>query len=184
MRYLTKILTILIVLLGLSSCFKDEKQGTLFRIAVYSQNVSSDPILKTTTELQAYAFYVDENSKWEVKTWEDALNATITNKDKSSVSRNNPDVIGTWNSEAEYQIEMGLWSHTVFMLVVDTVNKVYATRLYTTPMNLPITHTQLHLYAWRKSGSATGWDVVNPFPDEEREPLVPSDDNNDNEMQE
>lgn len=177
MKHLTKILTLATIVLCLTSCFKEEKQGTLLKIAVYSQNVSDDPITKTTTEIESYAFHVPEKSKWEVLSWEDALECRITNSERRSEQRNNPDIIGTFDAEAEYQVELGVWSHTVFMVVVDRTNKLYATRLYETPMNLPVTYTQLHLYAWRKSGAANGWNVTNPFPDEGRESLVPTNDN-------
>ena len=181
MKHLTKIFILATLLLGLTACFKEENQGTLFKIAVYSQNVSSDPITKTTTEIDSYAFYVPEKSKWEVKSWEDALECRITNTERKE-QLTAPDVIGTFDAEAEYQVELDIWSHTVFMVVVDRTNKIYATRLYDTPMNIPVTYTQLHLYAWRKSGSANGWTVTNPFPDEQRESLVEGE--QDNETQE
>lgn len=177
MKHLTKILIIVTILLGLSSCFKEEKQGTLFNVAVYSQNVSSDEVTHTTTELMSYAFYVPENSSWEVSTWEDAINKCITNT-KNKEQRTNPDVNGTWDSEREYQVELGIWSHTVFMVIVDIENKVYATRQYDTPINIPAIYAQLHIYAHKKSGNVNGWTFVNPFPDEEREPLTPSGDEN------
>ena len=177
MKHLTKIFILATLLLSLTACFKEENQGTLLKIAVYSQNVSSDPITKTTTEIDSYAFYVPEKSKWEVKSWEDALECRITNTERKE-QLTAPDVIGTFDAEAEYQVELDIWSHTVFMVVVDRTNKIYATRLYDTPMNIPVTYTQLHLYAWRKSGSANGWTVTNPFPDEERESLVEGDENN------
>ena len=181
MKHLTKIFILATLLLSLTACFKEENQGTLLKIAVYSQNVSSDPITKTTTEIDSYAFYVPEKSKWEVKSWEDALECRITNTERKE-QLTAPDVIGTFDAEAEYQVELDIWSHTVFMVVVDRTNKIYATRLYDTPMNIPVTYTQLHLYAWRKSGSANGWTVTNPFPDEERESLVEGE--QDNETQE
>lgn len=181
MKHLTKIFILATLLLGLTACFKEENQGTLLKIAVYSQNVSSDPITKTTTEIDSYAFYVPEKSKWEVKSWEDALECRITNTERNE-QRNNPEVIGTFSAEAEYQVELDLWSESVFMVVVDRTNKIFATRYYDTPMNIPVTYTQLHLYAWRKSGSANGWTVTNPFPDEQRESLV--DEEQDNETQE
>lgn len=181
MKHLTKIFILATLLLSLTACFKEENQGTLLKIAVYSQNVSSDPITKTATEIDSYAFYVPEKSKWEVKSWEDALECRITNTERKE-QLTAPDVIGTFDAEAEYQVELDIWSHTVFMVVVDRTNKIYATRLYDTPMNIPVTYTQLHLYAWRKSGSANGWTVTNPFPDENRESLVEGE--QDNETQE
>jgi hypothetical protein len=170
-----RVLNIAIVLIAaavtLTSCFKDEVQGTLFKIAVYSKNVEEDDFTKTKTELQAYAFSVQKGSKWEVKTWEDALNKTITHKDNGT-RLTEPDVIGTWNPDDYYQLTLDLRDEVMFMVVVDVENQVYATRLYETPMNWPETKTELHLYAYKKSGSANGWDMVNPFPEQDRDSLI------------
>ena len=65
-------------------------------------------------------------------------------------------------------------------MVVDNTNQIYATRLYETPVNLPEVMTQLHLYAHRKSGAANGWDMINPFPDQERNPLIPTEEEESN----
>lgn len=181
MRRLTKILAILVAMVAMVGCFKEEKQGTRMRIALYSQNVEADPILKTSHDIEAYAFYVDKGTKWEVASWDDALNRVITNKDNTNLTLATPDVVGIYDPTAEYQLTLELWSQYTFLVIVDNTNKIYATRLYETPMNLPEVMTQLHLYAHRKSGSANGWDLVNPFPDEQREPLVPTEEDSDDE---
>ena len=155
-------------------CFKDEKQGTRLRIELCSQNVESDPVMRTTSDIEGYAFYVPKGSKWQVNTWEDALDRRITNSNKPGEVLTEPDVYATYDIEAEYQLTFELWSHYTFLVVVDKTNRIYATRFYETPMNLPETLAHLHLYAWRKTGTANGWDVTNPFPDEPREPLVPT----------
>ena len=177
MKYITTIFVLCTALILAVGCFKEEKQGTSLQIALYSQNVPKDPILKTTHDIEAYAFYVEKGTKWEVTTWEDALNHVITNKERANIQISTPDVIGTYDPEAEYQITLELWSQFTFLVVVDRTNKIYATRLYETPMNYPVMPIQLHLYAHKKSGQANGWDMVNPFPDEVREPLVPNEDN-------
>jgi hypothetical protein len=176
MRNITKILVALVALVACVGCFKEEKQGTRMLIALYSQNVKDDPVMKTTSEIEAYAFWVPKGTKWEVKSWEDALECRITNTERKE-QLTAPDVIGTFDAEAEYQVELDIWSHTVFMVVVDRTNKIYATRFYETPVNLPEVMAQLHHYAYKKSGNANGWDMVNPFPDEPREPLVPVEEN-------
>lgn len=176
MKHITKILILLVAVVACTGCFKDEKQGTRLRIELSSQNVEDDPILKTTSDVEGYAFYVPKGTKWEVKTWEDALDRRITNSDKPAEVLTEPDVMGTYDIEADYQLTFELWSHFTFLVVVDKTNRIYATRLYETPMNLPETFAHLHLYAWRKSGTANGWDVTNPFPEEDREPLVPTED--------
>lgn len=142
-------------------------------IALYSQNVADDPIMKCTSDIEAYAFKVPKGSKWEVTTWEDALAHCITNKDNNSEQLTTIYTMGVYDPEAEFQLTFELWTQYTFLVIVDKTNKIYATRFYETPMNIPSMNTHLHLYAWRKTGTANGWDVTNPFPDEEREPLVP-----------
>ena len=165
-------------------CFKDEKQGTRLSIELCSQNVDSDPVMKTTSDIEGYAFYVPKGSKWQVTTWEDSLEKRITNTNKPGEVLTEPDVYATYDIEAQYQLTFELWSHYTFLVVVDKTNRIYATRFYETPMNLPQTFAHLHLYAWRKTGTANGWDVTNLFPDEKREPLVPTEDEDDNETEE
>jgi len=173
MKYLTNILLVVVVTILCVGCFKEEKQGTSLQIALYSQNVDTDPITKTYHDgIEAYAFYVDKGTKWEVSSWEDALNHVITNKERVNSKLTSPDVWGTYDPNAEYQVVLELWSQFTFLVIVDKTNKIYATRLYETPINYPIMPTQLHLYAHKKSGTANGWDMVNPFPEEEREPLA------------
>ena len=172
MNILSRILSLCVVLLTLTGCFKEEKQGTHLRIALYSQNVSTDTVQKCTSEIEGYAFCVPKGTKWEVTTWEDALNRVITNKDKPNEQMSEPAIVASYDPEAEYQVSYALWDmrYTV-LVIVDKTNRIYATRVYETPMNIPEMKTQLHLYAHRKSGSVNGWDMVNPFPDEKREPL-------------
>lgn len=176
MKHIIRIFIVLVALVVCVGCFKKEKQGTRMRIALYSQNVESDPITKTSCDIEGYAFYVKKNTKWEVKSWEDALDRCITNIDKPGEVLTTPDVIATYDPEAEYQLTFELWSYYTFIVIVDKTNRIYATRLYETPMNLPETFVQLHLYAHRKTGTSNGWDTTNPFPEESREPLVPVED--------
>lgn len=173
MKRVTQILTFIAAIALCAGCFKDEKQGTRMCIALYSQNVAEDPILKTTSDIDAYAFKVPKGSNWEVSSWEDALARCVTNVDRPAEQLTEPEIIGVYDPEAEFQLTFELWTHFTFMVVVDKTNKIYATRFYETPMNLPTMNTHLHLYAWRPSGSANGWTTVNPFPEEAREPLVP-----------
>lgn len=144
-------------------------------VSLWSQNVKDDPIILTTSDIEAYAFKVKKGSKWEVASWEDALDHRITNTETQEL-QSEPKVYATYDNTAEYQLGFELWGEHFFLVVVDKTNKIYATRLYDTPMNLAVVYAQLHLYAHKKSGSANGWTFVNPFPDEDREPLVPTED--------
>jgi hypothetical protein len=180
MRHITRIFVVLVAMMACVGCFKDEKQGTRMLVQLWSQNTSEEKAQKTTSEIEAYAFAVKKGSKWEVSTWEDALERKITNTENPGEVLTTPEFTGSYDPTAEYQLIFDLWDvEHCFLVIVDITNKVYATRLYDTPMNLPEVKTILHLLAYKKSGSANGWNVTNPFPDEERKPLTPQQDSND-----
>lgn len=172
MRHITKILTLFAVTLACEGCFKKEVQGTMLKIAVYSKNTTEEDPQHTSTELMAYAFYVEKGEKWKVETWEDALAMKITNVDNPSEVLTKPDVIATWNAEEEYQLCLDLKAKYTSLVVVDVENRMFAYRDYETPINLPETPIQLHLYAALKSGSANGWTTVNPFYEENKQGAV------------
>lgn len=175
MRYITRIFVAIVALVIVAGCFKEERQGTRLLVELWSKNVESEEATKTVSEIEGYAFYIKKGSKWSVETWEDALDRRITNTENPSEQLTTPDVIADYDTQSEYQLSYELWdAEQTFLVVVDKTNRVYATRSYETPMNLPVTYTQLHLYAYKKSGPANGWDMVNPFPDDAREPLVPT----------
>lgn len=161
-------LAIALIAITAVACFKDEKQGTLMRIAVYSQETADSDIVPAT-DLESYAFWVKKGSKWKVNSWEDALAKRVTNTDRPAEQLTEPDEIGDFDPEAEYQVTLELWAESTFIVVVDKANRLYATRQYDTPINLPELPIQLHMYAWRKSGTANGWDMINPFYEEESE---------------
>lgn len=167
MRELRYLIIALIAITAVA-CFKDEKQGTLMRIAVYSQETADSDIVPAT-DLESYAFWVKKGSKWKVSSWEDALAKRVTNTERPAEQLTVPDEIGDFDPEAEYQVTLELWAESTFIVVVDKANRLYATRQYDTPINLPELPIQLHMYAWRKSGTANGWDMINPFYEEENE---------------
>ncbi len=143
-----------------TSCFKKESYDTLFRIAVYNQNVSGEPLTRAT-DLESYAFYVDTNL-WRIASWEDALAHVITDKRNPSVRLSVPDVVGVFDAEADFQVALPLTAPLSMLVVVDKANSMYAYRKYESPINLPEIFAQLHMYAWRKTYNANGWRIVNP----------------------
>ena len=150
------------VIVAAVGCFKDEKQGTVMRIEVLTQT-ESDAELERATDLECYAFWVKKGSKWEVKSWQDAIDRRITNSDRPTEQLTEPDEVGDFDPEAKYQVALELWAECTFAVIVDKANTMYAYRVYDTPMNLPEVLTSLHIYSWRKTGNANGWMVVNPI---------------------
>lgn len=154
----------------MTGCFKKESYDTIYRIAVYNQNVSSEPLTRAA-DLESYAFYVD-TTMWYIASWEDALAHVITDKENPSRKLSQPDVEGVFDAEADFQVALPLTQEMSMLVVVDKANSMYAYRKYLSPINIETILTQLHIYAWRPTYSANGWRIVNPFPDEERPPLV------------
>lgn len=162
----------------LTGCFKKESYDTIYRIAVYSQNVSGETLTRAT-DLEAYAFYVD-TTLWYIASWEDALAHVITDKEDHSRKLTQPDVVGTFDAEADFQVALPLTREMSMLVVIDKANSMYAYRKYLSPINIEEILTQLHIYAWKPTYSANGWRIVNPFPDQTRPPLVPVEPDPDN----
>lgn len=169
MNRITKIIVLLLATAICAGCFKKEVQGTVLEIAVYSKQSTDEDPQHATSELVAYAFYTKKGEKWRVETWEDALAMRITNVNNPSEVRSDPDVIGTWDADNEYQLTLDLRAKYTALVVVDKDNQLFAYRDYETPMNYPVTPIQLHLYKSSKSGKANGWETVNPFYEEEQQ---------------
>ena len=173
-RSLKYIVCIMAFMPLLQGCFKDVVEYTDFRISVYDQTESNGEFVRST-DLETYAFYVD-TTQWTVKSYEDALARRITNK-TSGKTQTEPDAIGEFYADDEYQVTIRLESEMSMIVVVNPTLKLFAYRNYKLPINLPAVDTKLYMASWRQSHSVAGWRVVNNFyepPTEE--PTPPADD--------
>ncbi len=177
----------------LQGCFKDVVEYTDFRISVYDQTESNGEF-ERSTDLETYAFYVD-TTEWTVKSYEDALARRITNK-TTGKTLTEPDAIGEFYADDEYQVTIRLESETSMLVVVNPTLKLYAYRNYKLPINLPAVDTKLYMASWRPSHPMSGWRIVNDFyapptqeepntppADEEEEPITPPADEGDGDEQ-
>ena len=167
----------------LQGCFKDVVEYTDFRISVYDQTESNGEFVRST-DLETYAFYVD-TTQWTVKSYEDALARRITNK-TTGKTQTEPDAVGEFYADDEYQVTIRLESEMSMIVVVNPTLKLFAYRNYKLPINLPAVDTKLYMASWRQSHSVAGWRVVNNFyeppteepttpPADEEEPTPPAD---------
>ena len=167
----------------LQGCFKDVVEYTDFRISVYDQTESNGEFVRST-DLETYAFYVD-TTQWAVKSYEDALARRITNK-TTGKTQTEPDAVGEFYADDEYQVTIRLESEMSMIVVVNPTLKLFAYRNYKLPINLPAVDTKLYMASWRQSHSVAGWRVVNNFyeppteeptppADDEEEPTPPAD---------
>lgn len=173
-RSLKYIVCIMAFMPLLQGCFKDVVEYTDFRISVYDQTESNGEFVRST-DLETYAFYVD-TTQWTVKSYEDALARRITNK-TTGKTQTEPDAIGEFYADDEYQVTIRLESEMSMIVVVNPTLKLFAYRNYKLPINLPAVDTKLYMASWRQSHSVAGWRVVNNFyepPTEE--PTPPADD--------
>lgn len=158
----------------LQGCFKDVVEYTDFRISVYDQTESNGEFVRST-DLETYAFYVD-TTEWTVKSYEDALARRITNK-TTGKTQTEPDAIGEFYADDEYQVTIRLESEMSMIVVVNPTLKLFAYRNYKLPINLPAVDTKLYMASWRQSHSVAGWRVVNNFYESPtEEPTPPADD--------
>lgn len=159
----------------LQGCFKDVVEYTDFRISVYDQTESNGEFVRST-DLETYAFYVD-TTEWTVKSYEDALARRITNK-TTGKTQTEPDAIGEFYADDEYQVTIRLESEMSMIVVVNPTLKLFAYRNYKLPINLPAVDTKLYMASWRQSHSVAGWRVVNNFyePPTEEPTTPPADD--------
>ena len=182
-RSLKYIVCIMAFMPLLQGCFKDVVEYTDFRISVYDQTESNGEFVRST-DLETYAFYVD-TTEWTVKSYEDALARRITNK-TTGKTQTEPDAIGEFYADDEYQVTIRLESEMSMIVVVNPTLKLFAYRNYKLPINLPAVDTKLYMASWRQSHSVAGWRVVNNFyeppteeptppADDEEEPTPPAD---------
>lgn len=144
----------------LQGCFKDVVSYTDYRICAYDQSVSNGEVTRST-ELEAYAFYVD-TTEWTVKSYEDAIARRITNK-TTGETKTTPDSEGTFAAEEEYQVTVRLESEISMLVLVNPTLKLYAYRKYKLPVNLPVVDTKLYMASWRPSHPSSGWLIKNEF---------------------
>ena len=144
----------------LQGCFKDVVSYTDYRICAYDQSVSNGEVTRST-ELEAYAFYVD-TTEWTVKSYEDAIARRITNK-TTGETKTTPDAEGTFSAEEEYQVTVRLESEISMLVLVNPTLKLYAYRKYKLPVNLPVVDTKLYMASWRPSHPSSGWLIKNEF---------------------
>lgn len=159
-RSLKYIVCIMAFMPLLQGCFKDVVEYTDFRISVYDQTESNGEFVRST-DLETYAFYVD-TTQWTVKSYEDALARRITNK-TTGKTQTEPDAIGEFYADDEYQVTIRLESEMSMIVVVNPTLKLFAYRNYKLPINLPAVDTKLYMASWRQSHPMSGWRIVNDF---------------------
>lgn len=151
----------------LQGCFKDVVTYTNYNLAVQNQTTSNGPLTQAT-DLSSYAYSVD-TTEWTILSYEDAVAARITNK-TTGQTLTEPDIRGTFDSAAPYQVSLRLEAPTSMLVVVNPELRLYAYRNYTLPVNLETVTTKLVFSSWRASHSSSGWQVENDFYTEEETP--------------
>lgn len=158
-------ITILTLALGLSSCFKDTVEYTRFNLSVQEQT-QRDGEYTVADDVEAYVYYAD-TALWSIDSYEAALERRLTNK-KSGQTLTTPDVEAVVGADEKYPLMLELRQEKCFMVLVDPVHRIYATRFYLKPENLADVYARLYIATWRQSSNASGWRVVNQFYEAEK----------------
>lgn len=141
-------------------CFKDTVAYTMFKVSVFEQ-LEQNGAESKAADLFSYAYFVD-TTEWRIASWEDAVVGRITNKETGEI-REVPDRIGDFVAEDAYQVSIDLNKKYSMIVIVDRTLRMYAYRKYELPVNLPMVKAKLHLSAWKRSHTSSGWMIVNPF---------------------
>lgn len=141
-------------------CFKEVVGYTYYNIAVYEQTEQNGKTPRVE-EVFAYAYYVD-TTEWRIASWEDAKAGRITNKETGAI-KEVPDEIGEFTPGEDFPVSIFINKEISMLVVVNPAQKMYAYRKYALPINLAKVDTKLYFSAWKRSHTASGWQIMNPF---------------------
>ena len=159
-RAISIAIVLMVAVATLSGCFKQVVAYTVLGVAIYEQTEQDGPTPRAK-DIISYAYYVD-TVDWRIASWEDALVGRITNKTTGEVL-SAPDVLGEFNSTADYQMTIELNQKISMVVAVNPEMRMYAYRKYELPVNLDRVNAKLYMSSWKRSHTNSGWWVVNPF---------------------
>ena len=148
----------------LSSCFKDVEENTTYLLkplVQYTSGGMNEPL----DGVIGYAFEAD-TTEWTVLSYEDAVQGIISRKDNPSEQIATP-IAEALPSEIEGmadRIELTLPPRSVMLLMVDTVNRLYAYTDVEMKENIGKLYVTLIFKPWKEATSwKEGWSFYNPF---------------------
>lgn len=156
------------VALTMTGCFKKVTTDTTAIIKTLVQETSGGENVPTES-VDVYVYYTG-NEDWEIRSYEDAVNRTITSTTDGS-QRSEPDAVGTPYEKYETgcYTSVPLTSSPAMIVVVEPQTRMYAYMFkLLTAENLPETYLTLIFHSWRDKayteGSKVGsiWNVFPP----------------------
>lgn len=156
------------VALTMTGCFKKVTTDTTAIIKTLVQETSGGENVPTES-VDVYVYYTG-NEDWEIRSYEDAVNRTITSTTDGS-QRSEPDAIGTPYEKYETgcYTSVPLTSSPAMIVVVEPQTRMYAYMFkLLTAENLSETYLTLIFHSWRDKayteGSKVGsiWNVFPP----------------------
>ncbi len=155
----------IVVALSLGACTKEVSYETNYVLRAVAQGVSGDQY----TPMQgvvAYAFDAD-TMHYGVATYDDALSGVITHKEDASQRITTPTAQSSpyMTEEQAGWYNMTLSSPSQMVVVVDTVNKLYAYTQEEIEFNLTSLYVTLSFVLWREGSSYKegAWSFYNDF---------------------
>lgn len=156
------------VALTMTGCFKKVTTDTTAIIKTLVQETSGGENVPTES-VDVYVYYTG-NEDWEIRSYEDAVNRTITSTTDGS-QRSEPDAVGTPYEKYETgcYTSVPLTSSPAMIVVVEPQTRMYAYMFkLLTAENLSETYLTLIFHSWRDKayteGSKVGsiWNVFPP----------------------
>lgn len=182
-----RLLLIIVVALGLTSCFK--KVGFNTTIVLYPKvQAESNGAFEVAEGVTAYAYYVSSED-WKVASYEDAVAKVISNA-KSGATKNEPAAESTSyadegeEADALGRVKIKTTKQHVMLVAIYPTAEMWAYRHYEAGENLPTTTMKFHFRPWKTAEYVdSGWTFnrkAQPTPPAEDEGGDESTDNSDN----
>ncbi|MFI3292989.1 MAG: hypothetical protein SNI70_05675 [Rikenellaceae bacterium] len=145
-----RVILYIVLVVTLSSCFKDEEYSTKMVVRPYVQAVSGGDFVGYE-DCVAYAFDAD-TAEWEVLSWIDARNGVLTSKEDPSKTLAPIAVAQSYTEEGleDTMLSMQVNEQSVMVVVAHTTTEDYGYRLYDVGLNLSTTYVTARFRTWKE----------------------------------
>ncbi len=165
---MSRLILMMVVVLGITSCFNETAYRTNLIVQPYTEVESGDD-MEPLDGVTAYAFSGTLDD-WEISSIEDALSGyatSITTGESLEAF-----VMATPSGESTTNIEMLVDREEIFVVVADPITQIYAYSDYLIPINLGELYLTVVFREWKSASYTSGtWTFIIPESEEDEEEI-------------
>ncbi len=166
---MNRLIAVVVLLLGLTSCFKQTEYKSQYILRPYDQEESGDDYFPLEGVV-AYAFE-GTTDEWEIASYEDALVGLATSIE--SGEQVGPFVWAEPYGDSATELAMSLDRIEVILVAIDPATQVYAYTDYEIPVNLSEIFVDIVFRPWKTASyTASTWTFIVPEVEEDEETEV------------